>query len=127
MRRWLSVLVFALLVAPIAAQEPTSTPTAAPETPTQFFTRYITALPTLKKIEDLSPFWSAKLLAQVSTMPTILDELKAGYARMTGIKVTRETVSDTGATLTLEAMFEGQKKTATMYLTKDNGSWKLFA
>src|SRR5260221_8297370 len=110
MCRWIAVLTLAVLIVPVPAQERTPTPTAATETPTQFFSRYMTALPTLKKIDDLSPFWSAKLLAQVATMPNILDELKAGYARMTGIKVTKETVSDTGTTLTLEAMFEGQKK-----------------
>jgi hypothetical protein len=121
-------LVFLLAAAlPLRAQAPAAGKAA---TATDFFMQYRKAFDAAKKIEDLLGFMSASRQAQVNATPSAdrpkMFEMMKMMGTLTNIKVTKETPTPAGATLTVEALDSSNAKTrGTISIVKEGGVWKV--
>jgi hypothetical protein len=81
-------------------------------------------------VDDVIAFWAADLVKEFTAAPaadrTNLAGLKRIYSLVSHVKVTRETLTGSAATLRLEGIGRDQKTvTGTVHLVKENGAWKL--
>lgn len=117
--------VVLLCVPMLRAQAP------AAETATQFYARYLAALGTATKVDDLMPLVSANMVKQINATPAdqrgMLFDMLKGFASMNkNIKVTKETPTTKGATLTASATgMDGKPVKGTIDVVKEGGAWKL--
>jgi len=121
--------LLALVTSPLALLA--QTPAAAPETATQFYVKYLDAFGKATKIEDVLPYLSAETRKKVESEPVaerpkFFELLKMMAGMNTGIKVTKEQRTSTGATLTAEAIDADKKKVSgTITIVREGGAWKL--
>jgi hypothetical protein len=121
--KWSSCLILlALHMAVVSAQTPA-------KTATQFYMDYRAAFEKATKVEDVIPFMSAEVRKQIEATPAAERPEMFQMIKMmnvTGVKVTREQITSTGATLTAEGTDSDKKKsTGTVQILKENGAWKL--
>jgi hypothetical protein len=122
-----ALLMMAVAVSAVRAQAPA----AGAETATQFYMRYLTAFDKATKIEDVLPFMSDDMRKQIDGTPADQRPQMFGMLKMmagmnTGIKVTKETRTARGATLTAQAVDPDKKPVAgTIDIVRENGAWKL--
>jgi hypothetical protein len=125
--RFVKIVLLAVLVAvagaPIAAQ-------SASQTPTQFYMAYRTAFDKAKTVADIRPFQSKSVLKQIDATPAAeraqMFEMIKMMGTYTGLKVVKETVTATGATLQVEAIDSDKAKAkGTITLVKEDGAWKI--
>jgi hypothetical protein len=117
------VLLLAAAVIPTAAQP-------SKQTATEFYTAYRTAFAKAKAIEDLSPYMSKEMKAQVDSTPAaqrpeMFAFIKEMSASMTNVKVLDETKTNEGVTLTVEAMDGKERMTGQVRILQENGAWKM--
>src|SRR6266536_4200343 len=103
---FIGVLLVPALARPAAAQT---------QTASQFYMSYRAAFDKAKKIEDLFPFMAKTNVDQVNQTPAAdrakMFEMMKMMGTLTDVKVIKETRSDTGATLDVEAVDSDKKKT----------------
>ena len=116
----LPVVLFATV--PVFAQ-------AAPSA-SDFYMQYRKAFDAAKKIEDVLPFMSAETTKQIQATPAAergqMFEMIKMMGALTNLKITKETRTANGATLTVTALdSEKQNTTGTIDIVKENNAWKL--
>jgi hypothetical protein len=118
-------------VACLAAIAAGSGPAIAQEqTATQFYTTYRAAFDKANSVDELLPYMSAERRKQVeATEPEMRKKMFGAMKAMgtyTSLKIVKETRSDSGATLAVEAVDTDKAKvTGTITLVKENGAWKV--
>lgn len=126
--KWCACLLLLVLSAPALRAQ---APAAAPETATQFYMKYLAAFSKATNVDDLLPFMAAETRKKVESQPAaerpkFFQLLKMMAGMNTGIKVTKEQRTSTGATLTAEAVGPDKKKvTGTITIVREGGAWKL--
>jgi hypothetical protein len=118
-------LVMAAAVATAAAQAAN-----ANQTPSQFYMAYRTAFDKATKVDDIKQFQSKNVLAQIQATPPAqradMFKMIKMMGTVTNVKVVKETLTKTGATLSVEALDSDKKKTTgEITLVKEDGGWKL--
>jgi hypothetical protein len=118
----LALLVVAMVTA-LAAQP-------ANQTATEFYMAYRAAFAKAKAIEDLSPYMSKEMKAQVDSTPAaerpkMFEFVKEMSAAVTNVKVVKETKTDQGVTLTVEGMDGKEKMTGQIRIVREGGEWKM--
>lgn len=124
----LFVRVAALVV--MLAVASATTAAQAEQTATDFYMKYRAAVTKAKAIEDLFPMVSKEMKAQVEATPKdqrpmMFDFMKEMSKSMTGVKVVKETKTDDGVMLTVEAMDGKEKMTGQIKVVKEGGAWKM--
>jgi hypothetical protein len=114
-----------LLAATGAAMSAQSTQTA-----TQYYLAYRVVFDKATSVDDLKPYHSkavqAKMDATSREDAAMMFEMVKMMGTVTNLKVVKETKTDTGATLSVEALDpEKQKVTGEVTLVREGGAWKL--
>jgi hypothetical protein len=120
-----AVLVGALLAPSLAQPAIAQTQTAS-----QFYMAYRSAFDKAKKVDDLFPYLSKKMLDQVNQTPAgeraKMFEMMKMMGAITNVKIAKETPTATGATLDVTALDPDKKPTkGTVEIVKEGGAWKL--
>ncbi len=106
-RLGLTVLMVSAGLAGVAAQP-------ANQTASEFYLTYRTAFAKAKAIEDVLPYMSKEVKAQVQATPAAerpqMFEFVKEMSKMTNVKVTKETKTDKGVTLTVEGPAPTRKR-----------------
>ena len=102
----------------------------AATTPSDFYLQYRKAFDAAKKIEDVLPFMSADTTKQIQATPPAergqMFEMIKMMGALTNVKITKETKTATGATLTVNAIDSDKKPTVGMIeIVQESGKWKL--
>jgi len=100
------------------------------QTGTQFYMAYRAAFDKATKIDDLKPYQSKAVLAQIASTPAAqrgqMFEMIKMMGTLTNVKVLKETATKTGATLSVEGINSDKAKTTgEITLVKEDGAWKL--
>ena len=116
----LPIVLFA--TAPLFAQ-------AAPSA-SDFYMQYRKAFDAAKKIEDVLSFMSVETTKQIQATPAAergqMFEMIKMMGALTNVKITKETRTANGATLTVTALdSDKQNTTGTIDIVKENNTWKL--
>lgn len=128
------VISLAVLLLTVAAVPSVAAQTPAPpanETATQFYARYLEAFAKATKLEDVLPYMSAETRKMVESTPAgerpkMFEMIKMMSSMNTGVKITREQRTATGATLTAEATGPDKAKvTGTIEIVREGNVWKL--
>lgn len=95
-----------------------------------FYLQYRKVLASAKKIDDIFPFVSEKTKKQMLATPAdqrgMMFEMMRDMNKMASLKVTKETRTDTGATLTVQGVGDDKTtSTGTITLVTENGGFKL--
>jgi uncharacterized protein DUF4878 len=103
---------------------------AQAETATDFYMKYRAAFAKARAIEDLFPLMSKETKAEVESTPKgerpkMFEFVKEMSKGMTGVKVVKETKTDTGAMLTVEAMDGKDQMTGQITIVKEGSAWKM--
>jgi hypothetical protein len=119
---FLVVVLFAV-VAAIGAQP-------ANQTASEFYMTYRAAFAKAKAIEQMLPLMSAEMKAQVEKTPAaerpkMFEFVQQMSNAMTNVKVIKETKTDTGATLTVEALDGKDKMSGQIQVVKEGAAWKM--
>ena len=121
----LAVAVLAIFAVAItsAAQAPT-------QTASEFYMAYRAAFAKAKTIDDLSSYMSKEMRAKVDATPAaerpkMFEFIKQMSTAMTNVKVIKETKTDDGVTLTVEAMDGKEKMTGQIQIPRESGAWKV--
>jgi hypothetical protein len=117
-----------LLISSVATAAATAQP--ANQTASDFYMAYRTAFAKAKAIEDLFPLLSKEVKAEVESTPKgerpkMFEFIKEMSKSMTGVKVVKETKTDDGAMLTVEAMDGKDKMTGQIKIVKEGAAWKM--
>ena len=100
------------------------------ETATQFFLKYRAAFDKAKTIDELLPYMASEVRKQIEATPAAerpkMFELVKLMSSYTDLKVTNEQRTETGATLTAEALDSTKAKSiGTIQVIKEGGAWKI--
>ncbi len=101
------------------------------ETGTEFYLRYRQTAIAAKSVDEILAFWSSQLLHEFNMEPEdaragTLDMVKRMEGSHVDLRVVKESTTQNGATLTLEAIGPNKKPvTGTVDLVKENGAWKI--
>jgi hypothetical protein len=123
-----AALVLTITVSPSLTAQ---TPAPANETATQFYVRYLDAFAKATKVEDILPYMAAENRKMVESTPVgerskMFEMIKVMSGMNTGVKVTGEKRTATGATLTAEATGPDKAKvTGTIDIVREGNAWKL--
>ena len=95
-----------------------------------FYLQYRKAFDAAKKIEDVLPFMSAETTKQIQSTPPAergqMFEMIKMMGALTNVKITKETRTANGATLTVTALDPEKKNTTgTIDIVKENNAWKI--
>ena len=117
----LPIVLFA--TASLLAQAPT-------QSASDFYMQYRKAFDAAKKIDDVLPFMSADTTKQIMATPPAergqMFEMIKMMGALTNVKITKETRTATGATLTVTGLDSDKKNTTgTVDIVQENGKWKL--
>jgi len=134
--RSLGWALFLAVVVAVGAPNPSSA--TAPkkqtaETATQFYLRWRSTALNARSIDEITAFWTAETKDEFNMEPAsaraeTLAMAKRFLSMQTDVKVTKETATPNGATLSLEAL-DGNKKpiVSSVDIVKENGAWKMTA
>jgi hypothetical protein len=123
----LLVLAAAACGATLAAQAPKA---PAAQTPSQVYMAYRAAFDKATKADDIKAFQSKAVRAQMDATPPadraeFFKMIKA-MSTMASVKVAKETLTPTGATLMVDAINPAKvKMTCEVTLVKEDGAWKI--
>ena len=118
----LVLLIFA--VATVTASQP------ANQTASEFYMSYRAVFGKAKTIQDVLPYMSKGVRAQVEAtpaadLPKMFEFVKEMATSMTNVKVVKESKTDEGVTLTVEGMDGKEKMTGEIQVLRENGAWKM--
>jgi hypothetical protein len=114
--------ILLLVTASVFAQAATS--------PSDFYLQYRKAFDAAKKIEDVLPFMSADTTKQIQATPPAergqMFEMIKMMGALTNVKITKETKTATGVTLTVTAIDSDKTPTiGKIEIVQEGGKWKL--
>ena len=117
------VFVVAAVVTATAAQP-------SNQTASDFYMTYRDAFAKAKAIEEMSPYMSKEMRAQIEATPAaerpkMFEFVKQMSTSMKNVKVVKETKTDEGVTLTVEGMDGTEKMTGQIRILRENGAWKM--
>lgn len=120
----------ALLVLVISAMATTTSAQKGKQNATEFYMTYRAAFAKAKTIEDVMPYMSKAVRAQVEATPAaerpkMFEFVKQMAGSMTNVKVLKETKTADGVTLTVEGMDGTEKMTGQIQILTENGEWKM--
>ena len=120
----------AVAVLAIFAVAITSAAQAQTQTASEFYMAYRAAFAKAKTIDDLSSYMSKEMRAKVDETPAaerpkMFEFIKQMSTSMTNVKVIKETKTDDGVTLTVEAMDGKEKMTGQIQILRESGAWKV--
>jgi hypothetical protein len=100
------------------------------QTASEFYMSYRAAFAKAKAIDDVLPYMSKPVRAQVESTPAaerpkMFEFVKEMATAMTNVKVLKETKTDDGVTLTVEGMDGKEKMTGEIQVVRENGAWKM--
>jgi hypothetical protein len=103
---------------------------APAQSASDFYMQYRKAFDAAKKIDDVLPFMSADTTKQIMATPPAergqMFEMIKMMGALTNVKITKETRTATGATLTVTGLDSDKKiTTGTIDIVQENGKWKL--
>jgi hypothetical protein len=103
---------------------------AQAQTASQFYLEYRKAFDAAKKVEDLFPFMAKATIDMVQATPAAerpgMFEMIKEMGALTDVKIVKEARTDSGATLTVEALDTDKKKTTgTITVVREGAAWKL--
>ena len=118
------VVLIAVGVSLAAAQQP------ANQTASEFYTAYRAAFDKAKKIEELTPYMSKSMKADVEKTPAserpMMFEMIKEMSKMSNVKIVKETKTPDGVTLSVEAVGPDRgKMTGKIDIVKEGGAWKM--
>ena len=101
-----------------------------PQTPTQVYMAYRAAFDKATKSDDIKPFQSKKVRAEMDAMPSAQREeffkMIKSMGTMASVKVAKETPTATGATLLVDAVNPAKvKMTCEVTMVKEDGAFKI--
>ena len=116
------VVLIAVGVSLVAAQ--------ANQTASEFYTAYRAAFDKAKKIEELIPYMSKSMKADIENTPAAerpaMFQMIKEMSKMSNVKIVKETKTAEGVTLSVEAMGEDRSKmTGQIRIVKEDGAWKM--
>lgn len=122
--RSLATLVLVLTAGAGAAAQ------GAAQTATEYYLAYRAALAAATSIDDLKPWHSRATRAKMDATPrdeaAMMFDIVKLLSDVTDLKVVRETTTETGVTLFVEAVdAEKAKATGEVFLVREDGGWKL--
>jgi hypothetical protein len=128
--RFRLVSAFCVTALLLAVAAPLRAQAGKAATATEFYMQFRKAFDAAKKVEDLAPYMSASSLAQIKATPEAdrakMFELMKMMGALTNVKVTKETPTPAGATLTVEALDSDKAKTkGTITVIKEGGAWRI--
>jgi hypothetical protein len=130
MRTVCLIVVGALAISVAALQAQAQAPAAAGQTASQFYMAYRVAFDKATKMDDLLPYMSADQLKMINAAPP--EQRSQGFeiiklmGTMTGVKITKEEKSGSGAKLTVEGLDNEKKKlSGTIDIVREGNVWKL--
>lgn len=134
-----ALLALCMLPAGIAAavQQP-ATPNPgrgnATETPSQFYSRYRSAVENAKSLDEVTKFWQRSLAAEFNQAPpdqrVDLAALKRLYGKVSDVNVVNVSIAPGGSTATMRltgTTADGKRMNGTASLVQEGGEWKLAA
>ena len=100
------------------------------QTATEFYMSYRAVFAKAKAIDDVLPYMSKPVRAQVESTPAaerpkMFEFIKEMAGSMTNVKVLKETKTDDGVTLAVEGMDGKEKMTGEIQIVRENGAWKM--
>ena len=122
---------FVAILLSCVATVPTLGQKTAPanETPTQFYLRYHATAPVATTIQQIVNFWSLGDRQEFNAAPAGerpgLDEIKAAFKAVSGIKVLNASETDNAATVEAEGTMDGKTVRATVRLAREKDGWKV--
>ena len=113
-----------------AAKTPAAAAPAAAQTPTEAYMAYRAAFDKATKMDDIKPFQSKKVRAEMDAQKPAdaadFFKMIKSMSTMTSVKVVKETLTHTGATLMVDAVNPQKVKMACeVTLVKEGGAWKI--
>ncbi|HEX8751168.1 MAG TPA: hypothetical protein VF732_08655 [Nitrospira sp.] len=101
-----------------------------PQTPTQVYMAYRAAFDKATKMEDIRPFLAKKGRAEMDAMPAKerpeFFKMIKDMGTMATVKVSKETMTETGATLLVDAVNPNKvKMTCEVTMVKEDGAFKI--
>ena len=108
----------------------TATAAQSNQTASEFYMTYRSAFAKAKSIDDVIPYMSKEVRAKVESTPAaerpkMFEFVKEMASSMTNVKVMKETKTDTGVMLTVEAMEGKDKMTGQVQIVREDGAWKV--
>ena len=118
------VVLIAVGVSLAAQQQP------ANQTASEFYTAYRAAFDKAKKIEELIPYMSKSMKADVESTPAserpMMFEMVKEMSKMSNVKIVKETKETDGVMLSVEAVGPDRgKMTGLIKIVKEGGAWKM--
>jgi Domain of unknown function (DUF4878) len=118
------------IVSMVCAAAATPGAQAPPQTASQFYMSYRAAFEKAATIEEVFPYVSKDIRAKMESTPAAerpkMFEFVKQMSNMTDVKVVKETKTDDGATLTVEAVSSDKEKmTGQIQVVKEGGAWKM--
>ncbi len=102
----------------------------APATASEFYARYRKVFESAKRVEDIMPFMATSTRAEVEKTPAKDREQMFELIKLMGAfktwKITQETPTPQGATLTVQAVdADGASSVGTITIVREDGAFKL--
>ena len=121
-----------------AAAQQTAAPSPArgntTETPSQFYSRYRSAVQNAKSLDEVTKFWQQSLAAEFNQAPpdqrVDLAALKRLYGKVSDVNVVSVSIAPGGSTATMKltgTAADGKRMNGTASLVQEGGEWKLAA
>lgn len=100
------------------------------QTAVEYYLAYRAVLAKATSVDDIKPWHSKATRAKMDATPkeesAMMFEVVKMLADVTDLKVVKETKTDAGATLTVEALDSDKAKTTgEVFLVREDGGWKL--
>jgi len=124
------ILAAAMVAAALVSGPGATAASAGDQTASQFYMEYRAAFDKAKSVEDLMPYMAKATVEQMKATPeeerTMMFEMVKEMGALTDVKIVKETKSDTGATLDVDAVGPDKAKTkGTITIVKEDGAWKI--
>jgi hypothetical protein len=127
-------LVVACAVVDAQQGAPPKQPAGPQETPSQFYSRYRSAVQSAKSLDEVTKFWQKSLAAEFNQAPpdqrVDLAALKRLYGKVSDVNVVSVSIGTGGSSATMKLTgktADGKKMSGTAAFVQEDGSWKLAA
>jgi hypothetical protein len=127
-RHFVNVLALGLVLSLVSS--PSSSAQGAAQTASDFYKSFRVAFEKATAIEDLLPYMSQETRGQVEATPPAdrakMFEFVKMMGTVTNLRIIKESRSEHGVTLTVEAVdFDNKRTTGTVEIVREGSTWKL--
>ena len=114
----------------VCAAASTAAAQTANQTASEFYMKYRAAFDKAKAIEELLPYASKSMKADIESTPAAerpgMFKMIKEMSKMSNVKIVKETKTADGVTLSVEAVGEDRgKMTGQIQIVKEDGAWKI--